>query len=731
MARFRTTTIARAAARAGCMAVWLGTWLVGAPGCAVDEPAGIPAPDASDAGSDPDIVEVAREPAPPPPPPYVSQGDLEAITAHGALRVLVYGEGEVVLPRDGASSLTDRELAAELADTLGVAVEPVSIDRYDDLVPALLAGRGDLIAARMTATPTREAQIAFSRPTAVVSELVIGRKGEAKPPAGPAELAGRTVTTRPSSAYRESLVAVAAGPGAGVVLADAPEDRDSETLVHDVSTGAIAYTVCDSDLFAHVAAYDDGAVALFPIATGRQIGWGIRKDNPALLAAANAFLVSRAMTGHRSERSTGDLEAIRARGALRVLTRNNATSYFLHQGTQRGFDFELAKRLADAIGVRLEIVVPPDADDLVPWLLDGRGDLIAAELTVTAERQKRVAFSKPYLLVDEVVVQRASDPPVATLAELRGKTIAVRRSSSYRSTLDALQATAGPFTIVDVPEDVETERIIDQVARGELPMTVADHTIANLERAYGRRVASGVAVGEQRPVAYAVRPNNPELLAAANAFVDAIYKTVTYNVIAKRYFEDPRTMEAGLTEDTRATGKISPYDDLLKRRSAQYGLDWRLMASQAYQESRFDPLAKSWVGALGLFQLMPATARELGFEDVNDPENGVHAGVMYMSRLIDRFEPTLPFKQRVRFALASYNVGKGHVDDARLLAGEMGLDRNKWFGNVEQAMLKLQDPKVARKARYGFCRGEEPVHYVSQIQSRYEAYLTALDGDTH
>lgn len=703
-------------------------WLSLIGGCDGAPPVADPVPVPEVVDADPEIVEVPAG-VPPPAELRVDTGDLDRIRTSGVLRVLVMAGGEVLLPRDGASSQDDRELAALFAQSLGVAVEPVAVERYDDLIPWLNEGKGDIIAARMAATPEREKLLTFSRPTTVVSELLIAKKGAASLPKTVADLATSTVTVRRSSSYRESLDALAAKQAPGLTIADAPEDRDTESLVHDVGTGAIALTVADSDLFDHIVAYNDDVVALFPVATGRQIAWGIRSSNPKLEAAADAFLMSRALTSHAQAHETGDLDQIEVRGSLRVLTRNNATSYFLHKGTQQGFDYELMKLFAAEQGLRLDIVVPPESDDLLPWLLEGKGDVIAAQMTVTPERQAQITFSTPYLFVDEVVVQKAGEAPLGSIADLKGKRIAVRPSSSYRRTLDRLQAANGPFTIEDAPEDLETEQLIGKVGSGELPMTVADSTIAAVELAYRTDVQTSVKLVEQQPIAYGVRNGNPALLAALNAFVEKHYKELTYNVIRKNYFENMRAVTSGQVVEARVADQISPYDALLRRRSEEYGLDWRLMAAQAYQESRFDPQAKSWSGARGLFQVMTPTGLELGFTNLEDPEEGVHAGVKYMAKLIDQFESTLKFKQRVRFALASYNVGKGHVDDARRLAAEMGLDRDKWFGNVEKAMLRLQDPKVARKTKYGYCRGEEPVKYVSEIQTRYENYMKLVEAE--
>ncbi|MYK98392.1 MAG: transglycosylase SLT domain-containing protein, partial [Gemmatimonadetes bacterium] len=174
------------------------------------------------------------------------------------------------------------------------------------------------------------------------------------------------------------------------------------------------------------------------------------------------------------------------------------------------------------------------------------------------------------------------------------------------------------------------------------------------------------------------------------------------------------------------SGQLSPFDDHVKKFAGYYGQDWRLVTAQMYQESRFDPDAVSWVGAQGLMQVMPATGEQMGFTELHDPEVGIHAGVKYMDHLLGRFDPKLPMETRVHFALASYNVGYGHLLDARRLAREKGWDSDRWFGNVEEAMLLLSKPEYYSRARYGFCRGGQPVHYVENIQQYYDAYLEVL-----
>lgn len=432
-----------------------------------------------------------------------------------------------------------------------------------------------------------------------------------------------------------------------------------------------------------------------------------------------------ALTAHRREPVTGDLADIKRRGSLRVLLRNNATSFFLYKGIQQGFDFEVIKAFAKRHDLRVDTVVPKDASDLIPWLIEGRADVVAAGLSVTPERGALVAFSQPYLSVDEVLVQPAQEAPIRDIAELAGKTIHVRRSSSYRATLEPL-ALQHRITLVDAPEDVETETLIAGVAAGSIPLTVADSTIAATEIAASRGAAATLVLKRGVSIAFATRPGDGALRSALDAFIKSEQRQIAR--LHRKYFARP-TRNAPAQHDVRATGAISKWDGLIKKHSARYGIDWRLMAAQAYQESFFDPQAESWCGALGLFQVMPRTGRSLGFNDVRPPEVNVHAGIKYMAQLIASFEPELPFKHRVRFALASYNAGPHHVADARALAKEMGLDPNKWFGHVEKAMLRLEDPKVARRMPHGFCRGSEPVKYVSDIQSRYDNWVSVFPLD--
>jgi membrane-bound lytic murein transglycosylase F len=671
-------------------------------------------------------------PRPPPEPPFT--GDLAELRKKGTLRVLVEGTEEAFLPRQGMPKAQDRELLVRFAEKQGLTVEFLAVQGFDKLIPLLREGRGDVIAADLTVTPERAKEIAFTRPLARVSEVVVGKRGAPGLPRKPEELAGRTVHVRASSTFAASLQALAQDKAPGLTVTPAPEGVEPEELAWQVSRGERPLTVVDSHLLAAIEAYNPDVEGLFSIAEGRQLAWAVRLENPALRAALDAFLVERALTEHRERLVTADLDGIKKRGVLRVLTRNSPVTYFLHRGEQAGFDYQMAKLAADALKVRLEVVVPPTYGQLIDWLKEGRGDVIAAALTVTAERQQQVAFSRPYLYVDEVLVQRAGAPRPASLEELKGKAIHIRKTSSHFATLSALKPRYG-FEIVEESEDMDTETLIDRVARGEIPYTVTDSHILAAERVYREDVEAALTVpGQGEPagkdghygIAFAVRPENVKLRAFLDGFVQKTYRGIDYNMARRRYFEGRRGEAPITAEAGSGTGDISPYDGLVQTYSARYGLDWRLMVAQMFQESRFDPKARSWVGAQGLFQVMPATGKELGFRKLEDPDEGIHAGVKYMHQLIGRIAPEIPFKQRLRFALAAYNAGLGHVLDARRLALEQGLDPNRWFGNVEKAMLLLEKPKYYKRARHGYCRGSEPVKYVSEIQTRYGNYVAVV-----
>lgn len=668
--------------------------------------------------------------------------DLKGIEARGSLRILIRGDGMQFLPRASdatAGPLGDLPAAEAFARWLGLRPEVVLVRRYDGLIPALLEGRGDVIATGMTVTEARSEKVDFARSTVSVREYLVGPADvpEKDRPQSVEDLAGRTVWVRKSSAYYQTLTELEVE---GLTVEAAPEHLDTPRIIEAVAAGTYPLTVADGPIVDAVRAYEQNIEAYFPVSEARELSWAVRPDSLELRVAIDQFRIARALTRDLKPVFRGDLDGIDERGVLRVLTRNNPVTYFLYRGHPYGFEYELARMLADELGVRLEMVVPPDRESLERWLLEGKGDLIAASMTITPSREQRMAFSTPYLMVDEVVVRKEGADGPTEVEDLAGRAVHVRRSSSFWETLSGLKKKRGiDVKLVPVAEEVETEELIGRVARGEIPLTVADSHILDVERTYGVDAEAALALppgtaavpdrdGERRKaIAFALRPTSGKLRAAVNDFVRRHYRGRKYNIYRRRYFENARKIRSFKKTRVDKTGRISPFDDIIRKVASEHELDWRLMAAQAYVESGFDPKAQSWVGAKGLFQVMPATGRSLGYTRLEDPEVGTRAGIEYLARLITRFDPLLPFGERVWMALAAYNAGLGHVYDARRLAARLGLDPDRWFGNVEKAMLALSQPKYARQARHGYCRGKEPVAYVSHIREVYESYREATN----
>ncbi|MCP4042342.1 MAG: transglycosylase SLT domain-containing protein, partial [Gammaproteobacteria bacterium] len=329
----------------------------------------------------------------------------------------------------------------------------------------------------------------------------------------------------------------------------------------------------------------------------------------------------------------------------------------------------------------------------------------------------------------EIVVSRTGEQQIRTPEALSGRTIAVRRSSSYWHTLEKLRSSGIALQLHAAPEDMETEEIIAKVASGKYNLTIADSHILDIELTWRDDIQAAFSLGDKIPHAWAVRPSNTALLAAINQFFNQEYRGLFYNVTYEKYFENSRTILSHVNQRLNSQEKIalSPYDELARRYADKYGFDWRLIISQMYQESRFNPEAESWAGALGLMQLMPRTAKQMGLEQLKNPEKGIQAGVKYLAWLRERFDPDMPVADRIWFSLAAYNAGTGHVRDARRLARRNGWDSNQWFDNVEKAMLMLSKKKHAANARHGYVRGREPVNYVRAIRSRYSAYVQLTD----
>lgn len=651
-------------------------------------------------------------------------GDLDVLKQHGRLRILIPANvgGAFYLPRAGWPVEAQQEAAARFARAHGLEPELVPVERFGEMLPALLTGRGDIIAANLTVTDARRQHIAFSVPITTVRQQVLVRQGD-DAIAADKDLAGRRVMVDPGSAFWPRLESLRERYP-DIELVPRPVDMSDEEELDAVASGRVDATVRDSNVASMYLRYRDDLKLAFSLPQVDDIAWGIRPDARKLRAALNKFLHLEFRGDQYRASATDDFDGIRKRRVLRVLLPNNAASYFLYRGELHGFEYELAKAFADAHRLRLEVIVPETHEQLIGWLVEGRADIAAGFLEPTDEARARgVEFSRPYHYAPRHLVVHA-DADVAALDDLDGLTVGVRRSSPYWADLEALRAQGVAINPEAVAEDTETEELIAAVAGGEIAATVADGHLLDIELARGLEVKSGWLLSEERAHAVAVRAGNPKLRAKLNAFIKKEYRGLVYNTLYKKYFTNSRNVRdlaAGRLGGEQNRG-LSPYDDITRKYAERYGFDWRLITAQMFQESRFDPKARSFAGAQGLLQVMPRTAKFMGFKKLSRPEDGIHAGVKYLDWVRNRFEETLPFSERLWFSLAAYNAGHGHVADARRLARQKGLDGDAWFGNTEKAMLLLSKKQYASKARYGYVRGIEPVSYVRKIRSRYRAY---------
>ena len=433
---------------------------------------------------------------------------------------------------------------------------------------------------------------------------------------------------------------------------------------------------------------------------------------------------------------TGDLDGMVERRVIRVLTVNSKTFYFHDKGTQRGtvvdffrlFEEEVNKKLAAEhklkdknLKVRV-VFIPLRRDQLLPGIAAGKGDIAAANLTITPERQKLVDFTVPGMAnVSEVVVSGPASPKISGLDDLSGKEVFVRKSSSYYASLVALNKKFAtekkpPVTLKEAPETLEDEDLLEMLNAGLIAIIVVDKHKADFWKQIFPQltVHDNVAVRTGGEVAWAMRKGSPQLKAALDDFVTR-HKvgTSTGNQLLTRYLKNVKYVKNATSEEERK--KFLALIQYFQKYGGQYDVDWVLMGAQGYQESQLNQNAKSPVGAIGVMQVMPATGKDMKVGDITETEANIHAGIKYMRFMIDQYYEKEPMTKldKVLFAFASYNSGPGRVRQLRQEAAKRGLDPNVWFQNVEYI--------AAEKI------GQETVTYVSNIYKYYVAYRLVME----
>jgi len=427
-----------------------------------------------------------------------------------------------------------------------------------------------------------------------------------------------------------------------------------------------------------------------------------------------------------------DLPGLLEKRVVRMLVVHSKTFYFIDKGQQRGITYDFGMELEKTLNATNKdktrpirvVFIPVARDQLLPALAAGVGDIATGGLTVTPERMKLVDFTVPAADdISEILVTAPDVPAPASVEELSGRAVFVRRSSAYHENLVALNArleAAGkkPVEILAAEENLEDEDILEMVNAGLVGATVIDSYAVKFWKEIFPNIQPqpAVALATHGQIAWAIRKNSPELKKMLDVFVEKNRGgTMTGNVIFKRYLQNTRWARGATNKED-----LKRFNDLIgyfKKYATEYDFDWLMLAAQGYQESRLDQKTRSPVGAIGVMQVMPATAgdKNVGIKDIHLVEPNIHAGVKYLRFLVNQYfdEPGIDFANRHLFAFASYNAGPNRISRLRKEAAAKGLDPNKWFNNVE--LVVAEDV------------GRETVQYVSNIYKYYIAYKLTLE----
>lgn len=433
-----------------------------------------------------------------------------------------------------------------------------------------------------------------------------------------------------------------------------------------------------------------------------------------------------------------DYAEIKNNGVLRMITQYSSNTYFLHQGIEVGFEYELVREFAREHDLALEVVIIGADENPFDLLNKGDGDIIAANYTITNQRKEYAAFTRPYNLVDQVIVYSDEiEVKPQTLSQLSGSgiPISVRRNSSYYERLMELISEGFDIKLNIIPDEMDTESTLFQVANDQLLATVSDNNMFNAAIRYMDGMVEGPKISESDTIAWAIRKNAPDLESHLNQFLYKHFRfsndrnnpkrSTFLNVLKKKYFQEGPHLAEYYNPDWQYqnVGVISPYDDLIRAVADSMNLDWLMLAAIASQESKFNPNSKSWAGAVGLMQIMPEFS-EVEYQDLYVPEMNIREGARIIKEHLQHYS-YLDSLNQWAFALATYNSGMGHVADARRLVIDQNKNPNEWE-NLSSALLKLMQRKYYQNARYGFARGIETVQYVNEILNRYKTYETIL-----
>jgi len=419
---------------------------------------------------------------------------------------------------------------------------------------------------------------------------------------------------------------------------------------------------------------------------------------------------------------------------LTVATLYSPMSFFYFRDQPMGYDYELLTRVATDHGLPIDWEIAPSLATAIEWLDSGRVDMIAYEVPITAEYREHVVPCGIESVTRQVLVQplNSNQPKITDVTELVGRDVYVEKNSKYQARLENLDKELGGGINIHVinRDTLITEDLVEMVSDGKIPLTIVDNDIARINRTYFPGLDVNVEVSLDQRAAWGVSPKHAWLADSINAWTGGEAPRKVRSQLLRRYFELSKGTLSPYTVNFKG-GRISDFDDIFRRYAPKAGLDWRMLAAQAFIESRFDPTVVSWAGARGIMQIMPATARAFGVSADNlvDNETSVDVASRIISRLDKSLESKVPDKeQRIDFILAAYNAGLAHILDAIELAKVVGLDPTRWSGNVENALLLKGNPDYYNNpvVKYGYFRGRQTTEYVRSVRDFYSRAIKAV-----
>jgi membrane-bound lytic murein transglycosylase F len=453
------------------------------------------------------------------------------------------------------------------------------------------------------------------------------------------------------------------------------------------------------------------------------------------------WLFSRWVLPSTYKKTACDLDSIISRGKLVVATSNNATDYFVYKGEPKGFQFELIQELGNYLGLQVEIIVNNDPSQNIKLLKNGDCDLVASTWSYSRSDDNNLTYSLPILKTELVLVQRKpgellvsseriQDKIIRNAKELEGKSVYVPSQSVELQLINKINTLNTKKVLIYEMPQYSQERLVSMVATGDIDYTICNNILAQSLKKEHPELDFETVVKNAEPIVWNFRVSSPVLKERINKWITGISGSTRFAVLTNKYFNDrEQWFPAENRYNPASSGKISAYDELIKKYSDQINWDWRLLASLIYQESRFKPDVRSRRGAWGLMQMMPNTQTYFGIDSSASPEMQIKAGVRYIKFLENAFANRIPDPQeRIHFILASYNIGPGHIFDAQKLAEKQGKDPLKWFNSVDSCLISKSERKnyTDPDIQHGYCKGTETYNFVMEVLNRYKHYRNVL-----